>query len=48
MCIRDRLHVKSVKTDPRKPGAIDVSYNVITEVMATPHTPICDIHETIQ
>jgi hypothetical protein len=46
--VRATLHVKSVKADPRKPGAIDVSYNVITEVMATPGMPICDIHETIQ
>lgn len=46
--VRATLHVKSVKADPRKPGAIDVSYNVVTEVMATPDMPICDIHETIQ
>jgi hypothetical protein len=42
------LHINSVKVDPAKPGAIDVSYNVIAEIMATPDTPICDIHETIQ
>ena len=46
--VRATLHVKSVKADPRKPGAINVSYNVVTEVMATPDMPICDIHETIQ
>jgi hypothetical protein len=46
--VRATLHVKSVKADPRKPGAIDVSYNVIAEVMATPDAPIWDVHETIQ
>jgi hypothetical protein len=46
--VRATLHVKSVKVDPTKPGAIDVSYNVIAEVMAAPDTPICDVHETIQ
>ena len=46
--VRATLHVKSVKVDPKQPGALDVSYNVITEVMATPATPILDIHETIQ
>jgi hypothetical protein len=46
--VRATLHVKSVRVDPRKPGAIDVSYNVIAETMATPDTPICDVHETIQ
>jgi hypothetical protein len=46
--VRATLHVKSVKVDPKKPGAIDVSYNVIAEIMATPATPICNVHETIQ
>ena len=46
--VRATLHIKSVKADQGKPGAIDVSYNVITEVMAIPDMPICDIHETIQ
>jgi hypothetical protein len=46
--VRATLHVKSVKADPKKPGAIDVSYNVIAEIMATPETPISDVHETIQ
>jgi hypothetical protein len=46
--VRATLHVKSVKVDPRKPGAIDVSYNVVAEIMATPETPISDVHETIQ
>ena len=46
--VRATLHVKSVKVDPKKPGAIDVSYNVTAEIMATPATPIYDVHETIQ
>lgn len=46
--VRATLHVKSVKADPGKPGAIDVSYHVVTEVMATPEMPISDVHETIQ
>jgi hypothetical protein len=45
--VRATLHVKSVKADP-KTGAVDVSYNIIAEIMATPDTPICDVHETIQ
>jgi hypothetical protein len=46
--VRATLHVKSVKTDPNRPGAIDVSYNVIAELMARPQSPILDIHETVQ
>ena len=46
--VRATLHVDSVKTDPKKPGTLDVSYKVIAEVMPVPETPIRDVHETIQ
>jgi hypothetical protein len=46
--VRATLHVKSVKADPNKPGTVDVSYNVIAEIMATPEMPIRDVHETVQ
>jgi hypothetical protein len=46
--VRATLHVNSVKIDPKKPGAIDVSYNIVAEVIATPDMPICDVHETLQ
>jgi hypothetical protein len=46
--VRAALHVKAVKPNPNKPGALDISYNVITEVMAAPDAPILDVHETIQ
>ena len=46
--VRATLHVKSVKVDPKKPDAIEVSYNVIAEIMATPEMPIRDVHETVQ
>ena len=46
--VRATLHVKSVKTDPTKPGGVEISYNVIAEIMATPDSPIAAVHETIQ
>jgi hypothetical protein len=46
--VRATLHVKSVKAAPNKPGGIEVSYNVIAEIMTTPDNPIADVHETIQ
>jgi hypothetical protein len=46
--VRAMLHVKAVKTDPNRPGAVDVSYEVIAEMMPVPETPIHDVHETIQ
>jgi len=46
--VRATLHVKSVKVDPNKPGAIDISYCVVAEVIARPDSLMLGIHETIQ
>jgi hypothetical protein len=46
--VRATLHVKDVKLNAHRPGSIDISYDVITEVMAIPSVPILDVHETIQ
>jgi hypothetical protein len=42
------LQVKAVKIDPNKPGSVDVSCNVVAEIMNTPDVPILDVHETVQ
>ena len=46
--VRATLHVSAVKIDPNKPGSVDVSYNVVAEMMPVPETPIHEVHETIQ
>ena len=46
--VRATLHVKAVRINSRKPGSVDVTYNVVTEIMPVPSTPIRDVHETIQ
>jgi hypothetical protein len=46
--VRATLHVKSVKADPTKPGGLEVTYNVVAEVMPAPDSPIAAVHETIQ
>jgi hypothetical protein len=46
--VRATLHVKSVKADPTKPSGLEVTYNVIAEVMPAPDSPIAAVHETIQ
>jgi hypothetical protein len=46
--VRATLHVKDVKISAQKPGGVDISYNVVAEVMAIPSVPILDVHETIQ
>jgi hypothetical protein len=46
--VRATLHVKNVKPSSQKPGSVDISYNVVTEVTAVPDIPIMDVHETVQ
>ena len=46
--VRATLHVRNVKPNAQKPGAVDISYHVVTEIMPVPDTPIMDVHETIQ
>jgi hypothetical protein len=46
--VRATLHVKEVKFSAQKPGSVDISYNVVAEVMTTPPVPILDVHETVQ
>jgi len=46
--VRATLHVKSIKSDPNTPGALDVSYDIVAEIMAKSVSPILDAHETLQ
>jgi len=46
--VRATLRVADVKPNAREPGSLDISYNVVAEVMAIPSVPILDQHETIQ
>jgi hypothetical protein len=46
--VRATLHVKDVKLNAQKPGSVDISYNIVAEVMAIPSVPILHVHETIQ
>jgi hypothetical protein len=46
--VRATLHVKSVEQNPRKPGTVDVSYNVVTEVLSPTGPLMMDAHETLQ
>jgi hypothetical protein len=46
--VRGTLHVKAVRIDPSKAGSVDVSYNIVAEIMNAPDVLIADVHETIQ
>jgi hypothetical protein len=46
--VRATLHVRDVKPNRQKPGSVDITYNVVTEVVNAPDVPIMDVHETLQ
>jgi hypothetical protein len=46
--VRATLHVKEVKANAKNPSGLDVSYDVVAEVMKAPEAPILPVHETIQ
>jgi hypothetical protein len=46
--VRATLHVKGVRPNVKNRGALDISYNVITEVVNRPDATILDVHETMQ
>jgi hypothetical protein len=46
--VRATLHVRDVKPSRQKSGSVDITYNVVTEVVNAPDVPIMDVHETVQ
>jgi hypothetical protein len=44
--VRLSIHLDSVKLNPE--NTLDVSYQVITEIMAEPEFPIMEVHEGLQ
>ena len=46
--VRATLHINDVRPSAEKPGGLDISYNVVAEVMAKPSVPILQVHETVQ
>jgi hypothetical protein len=46
--VRATLHVQAVSPSAKNPGTLDISYNVVTEVVNRPAATILDVHETMQ
>ena len=46
--IRASLHIKGICASRQKPGSLDISYNVVTEIIDKPDLPVHAVHETIQ
>ncbi len=46
--VRATLHVNGVSPSTKNPGAFDIAYHVVAEVVNRPDVPILDVHETLQ
>jgi hypothetical protein len=46
--IRASLDVKSVAPNHQKPGAFDISFNIVTEIVAKQDNPVHQAHTTLQ
>jgi hypothetical protein len=46
--VRASLQIKDVRPNRQKPGSLDISYNVVTEIVRCPDVPAHAAHETLQ
>jgi hypothetical protein len=46
--VRARLEVKGVTPNAKKPGALEIAYAVVTEVVSQPAATVLGAHETLQ
>jgi len=46
--VRAALQIKDIRPSRQKPGALDISYNIVTEIVQCPDVPVHAPHETLQ
>ena len=46
--VRASLQIKGVGPSRQKPGSLDISYSVVTEIVKQPDVPVHAVHETLQ
>jgi hypothetical protein len=46
--IRASLQIKGIGPSGQKPGSLDISYSVVTEIVKSPDVPVHAVHETVQ
>jgi hypothetical protein len=46
--VRASLQIKGISPSRQKPGSLDISYSVVTEIVKTPDVPVHPVHETLQ
>ena len=46
--VRASLQINDVRPSRQKPGSLDISYRVVTEIIKCPDVPVHAAHETLQ
>jgi hypothetical protein len=46
--VRASLQIKDIRPSRQKPGSLDISYCVVTEIVKCPDVPVHAAHETLQ
>ena len=46
--VRASLQINDVSPSRQKPGSLDISYSVVTEIVERPEVPVHAVHETLQ
>jgi len=46
--VRASLEIKGINPSRQKPGSLDISYSVVTEIVRCPDVPVHAVHQTLQ
>jgi hypothetical protein len=46
--VRASLQINDISPSRQKPGSLDISYSVVTEIVKCPDVPVHAVHETLQ
>jgi hypothetical protein len=46
--VRASLQIKAISPSLQKPGSLDISYSVVTEIVKASEPPVHPVHETLQ
>jgi hypothetical protein len=46
--VRASLQIRDIRPSRQKPGSLDISYSVVTEIVQRPDAPVHAAHETLQ
>jgi hypothetical protein len=46
--VRASLQIKGISPSRQKPGSLEISYSIVTEIVKCPDVPVHAVHQTLQ